>query len=156
MFEIKLEGDWKKTQRILAKLPIDLKVVSLQGQRKAAEKIARIAKAHINNQDLGWAPRADNTKSLDDRILVDSETYLRSIKAWRAGNTYYVGVPKGTYNYRGIDVADYAVYHEYGFGKNIARPLWGPSFRDVGGKKGVTEIIVKAMAERIRKSILAG
>jgi hypothetical protein len=150
MIQIKMIGNWKGAKRGLEELPLLVKSSALWGQRKAAERLVRIAKAHINNQDLGWAPRSERTNSSDPRILVDNEDYYKSIKAWRKDNIYYAGVPRDKYNGKGVRISDYATIHEHGSDKMPARPLWAPSFREIGGSKGVRQIIVDSIYNKVK------
>lgn len=153
MIEIKLEGDWRKTRRFLSVLPFTLKSAARAGEKAAAEKLVAIVKSHIRKQDLAWEPNADSKSG--DMILVDTGLYLRSIKSWRSTNGYMAGVPKTVYNPDGIRVSDYAIYNEFGFGRGPARPLWDPSLREMGGNKGVRDIVLKTIALQVAKSIAA-
>jgi hypothetical protein len=153
MIEIRLEGDWRKTRRFLNVLPFTLKSAAAKGERAAAEKLVRIVRGHIKRQDLGWQPNADDKDG--DMILVDSGLYLSSIKSWKASNGYMAGVPNSVYNTQGVRVADYAVYNEFGFGKGPARPLWGPSVEEMGGSKGIRDIITRSIALQVSKALAA-
>lgn len=153
MIEIVFEGDWRKAKRVLNGLPISLKAAATEGQKVAAEKLVKIVVGHIKKQDLGWAPLSESGARNDDRIMIDSGTYLRSIQAWKSSTAYMAGVPKGIYNPRGNRVADYAVYNEFGYGPGPARPLWGPSIREMGGSKGIQRIIANTMRIYIAKVI---
>lgn len=153
MIQIRLEGNWNGVANKLGSLPHVVRNAALAGEKKAANQLVKIVKKHINEQDLGWVPRAEGSRENDPRILVDTATYLKSIQAWKPGNSnsYFVGVPKSKYNQRGVRVADYAVYHEFGFGNVPARPLWGPSFEELGGAKGVQKIIIETLLARLGK-----
>jgi hypothetical protein len=150
MIEIKMIGDWRGAKRGLQELPFMVKSSALWGQRKAAERLVKIVKAHINNQDLGWAPRSANTSSNDPRTLVDNEDYYKNIKAWRKNELYYAGVPRDKYNGKGVRISDYATIHEHGAKGLPARPLWAPSFQEVGGAKGIRAIIVDSIYAKVR------
>lgn len=151
MIEMKFFGNWLIAGRVLQKLPGILKSSGVYGQRRAAELLVKIAKAHINNQNLGWAPRSDRSVAGDARILVNSESYYGAIKAWKSGDEYYAGVPKDAFNAKGISIVQYALAHEYGFGNMPQRPLWEPSFKELGGRKGMGGIIKKAIQNKIIK-----
>lgn len=151
MIEFEFTGNWEVAGRVLKKLPNILKSSGIYGQRKAAEMIVKIAKNHINNQDLGWAPRAQRSSVADSRILVHSEDYYGAIKAWKRGDEYYAGVSKDAVNSKGTSITEYALAHEYGFGNMPQRPLWEPSFKDIGGKKGVERIVKMAIKNKISK-----
>jgi len=151
MIEFEFIGNWIVAGRALKKLPEILKSSGIYGQRRAAELLVKIAKAHINNQDLGWAPRAERSQAGDSRILVNSEAYYGAIRAWKKGDEYFAGVPKDSFNAKGISIVEYALAHEYGFGDMPERPLWEPSLREIGGKKGIEKIIKMAIKNKINK-----
>lgn len=155
MIEIKFEGDWRKTKRFLGVLPITVRRAAEEGQRKAAETLVKVVVGHLKKQDLGWEPKSDEGHSNDERILIDSGTYLRSIKAWKNRSGYNVGVPGNTFSPKGERVADYAIYNEFGFGKGPARPLWGPSIQEMGGAKGVQQIIYNTILKQVTKAMMA-
>lgn len=150
MINLRLTGNWIGARNGLASLPLILHSSSMWGQRKAAEKLVKIVKGHINNQDLNWAPLSSSTNSGDPRILVDTQAYLNSIKAWRQNYVYNVGVPLSAYNHRGISISEIATRHEYGFGVP-QRPLWIPSVQELGGPKGVAKIVSRAIFNKILK-----
>lgn len=139
-------GDWTGVVIGLRALPGLVKSGGVWGQRKAAEKLVKIVKGHIDNQDLGWIPSMGGG---DPRTLVDTELYRNSIKAWKSGDSYYAGVPTNLYYPNGNQVSTVAAEHEFGLGKNIERPLWRPSVDELGGAEGVKKIIGKAIFNRI-------
>lgn len=143
-------GDWAGVTAALYALPKVLRSSADWGNRKAAEKLVKIAKAHIDNQDLGWPGLSSSTNSGDPRILVDSEDMRNSIKAWRQNYKYYAGIPMTAYNSRGIRIADYAIMHEFGFGNMPQRALWGPSLKDLGGREGIKKIVSDAIYNKIK------
>lgn len=151
MLQFRLEGNWNNLAAKLGRLPRIVREAALAGEKKAAKKLVQIVKRHLNEQDLGWVERAEGSHSSDSRILVDTGMYLKSIQAWKPGNSnsYFIGVPKSKYNSKGVRVADYAVYHEFGFGRVPARPLWAPSFKEMGGAKGVQRIIMEVLLSRL-------
>lgn len=151
MLEIKKEGNWVGVKLALQNLPLQVRSSAVWGQQKVATKLVKIVKKHINSQDLGWVPRSAKSRSNDPRILVDSEAYYGSIKAWRTGDTYNAGVPANAFNARGMRIADYAAMNEYGADNLPARPLWAPSFKELGGKKGVSSIVTAAIFEKVRR-----
>lgn len=150
MMEVKFIGNWEIVGRALKKLPQTLNSAGVWGQRKAAERLVSIVKGHINNQDLGWAPRSARSTSGDARILVDDGDYYSSIKAWKSGNSYFAGVPKNAVNEKGVPIIEYALTHEHGFRNTPSRPLWGPSFDEIGGKKGVESIVKSAIRNKLQ------
>lgn len=144
-------GDWAGVKRKLNRLPYALKAASLWGQRKAGEKLVKIVKGHIDKQDLGWTPLKDPGRSNDPRVLVDQGTYRDNIKTWQKNYTRYVGVKKGVVNTRGEQVWLIASLHEFkSYNGGPYRALWEPSIEEMGGAKGVANIISKAIENKIR------
>jgi hypothetical protein len=150
MIGVSFIGDWTGVQAGLTALPQILKSSADWGNRKAAEKLVKIAKAHIDNQDLGWPALSSSSNSGDPRILVDTEDMRNSIKAWRQNYKYYAGIPMNAHNSRGIRIADIAIMHEFGYGNMPQRSLWGPSIQDLGGRKGIQKIVSDAIYNKIK------
>lgn len=146
--DIKFEGNWLGVKVALNQLPLMLRGAATWGQRKVAERLVTEVKKHINAQDLGWMPRSARTNSSDPRILVDDGDYYASIKAWKQGNAYNAGVPARAFNSKGYSIADYAIMNEEGGGNLPARPLWEPSFKKMGGRKGVQTIVTTAIYQK--------
>lgn len=143
-------GDWAGVESRLRRLPVDLKSSAAWGQRKAAEKLVKIVKGHIDNQDLGWAPLKNPESSGDPRVLVDYGTYRDNIKTWQKNNTRYVGVKKDVINHRGERVWMVAALHEFkSYHGGPYRALWTPSVKEMGEAKGVANIIEAAIAKKI-------
>jgi hypothetical protein len=151
MIEFVVLGNWERVTRAIEDLPKSIRVASVRGQKKAAEKLIKIVKGHINNQDLGWFQRSDSTHSGDSRILVDTEAYLNAIKFWRVGELYYAGVKRTAFNSKGERISDYALINEFGSARIPARPLWGPSFEEMGGEKGIKRIVSREIHNQARK-----
>lgn len=140
--QIKLEGDWKKVGLRLANLSPVLTKLSKASQRAISERLVRIVKGHLSNQDIpGWEQLSDSTvmnKGRED-ILLDTELYLDSIKAWSQGGVYMAGVPLGiTYprSKNSREVAEIAYLHEFWSISNTGphRPLWNPSIEELNSK----------------------
>ena len=106
MMEFKLVGNWHGAKRALATLPYKIRLAAKQGERRAARELVRIVKGHINNQDLGWAPRAENTDSRDPRILVDTKAYYRAIKVWESNGVFFAGVNRSEFDTKGRRISD--------------------------------------------------
>ena len=149
-------GKWQQATIGLKTLGPELRASAMWGQRKAAEKYIKIVKGHIDNQDLGWVQLDGDTNSGDPRILVDTEAYRSAIKAWRSGYKYHAGVPKGAVNWRGVSIVDYATLHEHGWGDMPKRPLWEPSYVEMGGKAGIKAIMTAAIYAKMSKLGIQG
>jgi hypothetical protein len=145
-------GDWAGVTAELNRLPATLKSSALYGQRKAAEKLLKIVKGHIDNQDLNWAPLIRPDLSNDPRILVDNETYRNNIKTWQVGGQRFVGVKRDVINTRGQFVWMVAALHEFkSYNGGPFRGLWTPSVEEMGGAAGVRDIIGKVIFNKISK-----
>lgn len=154
--QIKTIGLWQRELRKMRYLPRDIKVSSNWGQQKAAQKLVGIVKGHLEKQDLPWAPLAESTKrtKYDWRTLIESETYINNIKAFRKGGVYYAGVKRGVTEPNGIETSVVAAMHEFGSGGSgiglPARPLWAPSLKEMGGTRGIRKIVMQAIARKLR------
>lgn len=143
-------GDWAGVELKLSNLADDIKASAMWGQRKAAEKLVKIVKGHIDNQDLGWTPLVNPQNSGDPRILVDYSTYRDNIKTWQKNYSRYVGVKKDVLNNRGEKVWMVAAIHEYkSYTGGPQRALWGPSTEELGGPTGITKIIHTAIRNKL-------
>ena len=130
-------GDWDSVQNNLNLLPHELKVSGMQGQRKVAETFAKNVKKNIETERFNLVPKKYN--SSDGRALINDENYIRNIKAWRANYIYYAGVKAGIQEPKSkIEIAHLAAIHEHGNpGRNLpARPVWGPTYNELGGRRG--------------------
>jgi hypothetical protein len=145
-----LEGDWYGVGVALNQLPSLVRSSAVWGQRKAMELLVKTVKKHINNQDLNWEPRSARTNSNDPRILVDDGYYYGAIKVWKQGDTYIGGVKSNAVDNKGNRISDYAIMNEVGWEKLPARPLWAPSFEEMGGFKGFKSIVTKSIFNKVR------
>lgn len=152
---ISVIGNWQGEMRKMRMLAPDIYSSALWGQEKAARKLVKIVKGHLINQDLkDWTQLSEKTlkRKTDWRILIDSETYLNNIKAFRKGYVYYAGVKRGVTQPNGIETARVAAIHEF---RSLAtkgaprRPLWAPSIEEMGGAKGIRNIVIKAIAAKL-------
>lgn len=154
--KVNFYGDWLGVGLALKAVPAMIASSADWGMRKYSEKLVKVVKAHINNQDLGWPQLSESTNSGDPRILVNSEDYYNSIKSWRANYRYYAGVKLNEYNSRGIRIVDYAIAHEFGHGNMPKRALWEPSIKEMGGAKGAKDMVSKAIFAKIALLKLKG
>lgn len=148
----KLEGNWLGLSRDLALLPPALKSSALWGQRKWGEKLVRILRGHLINQDLGWKEKKANHKAGDDRTLIDTETYLNSIKTWQKDFVRYVGVDRSAREPNGVSTEMVAAIHEYkSYNGGPYRALWSPSIEELGGVGAVREFVYLAILNKVAK-----
>jgi hypothetical protein len=160
--EIRLTGGWPQTQRMVDDLDQIIRLGVYRGKMSAAKKLKEIVKKHIRTSggSLGWAPLKDSTKEWkarkgydSSRILYASGTYYRSIKVWSKGSKVYVGVKNNTYNpYSKRTVGQIARMLEYGsIARSIpARPLWLPSFKEMGRNNKVKKLVLWHIRKEFR------
>ncbi len=139
--KFQLEGRWRAMNTAMGMLGPDIMMAYMSTQLEIAEKLLKIIKGHIYNQDLGWVPLADSTQKRKghDNAYIDTGLLNNSITILTRGTRVTVGIPRNIQAKDGVYLADIASMMEYGAGKMPARPLWGPS-RDEMDRKTVTKI----------------
>lgn len=161
--EVELLGDWMRTRALINGLSSAVKAGTRAGQRSAANKLLRVIKRNIreNGGSIGWPPlsaRYEKSKlsrgGRSNNLLVMTGLYYRSIHTWNRGNNYYVGVKKRLKHpgSKGrLTVAQIATVLEHGSEsqKIPARPLWRPSFKQLGGTKTIKGLILWHVREEI-------
>ena len=162
---IELFGDWEKTKSLIDGLPVTIKLGSLAGQNSAAQKFLTILRRNIreNGGSIGWPPLSEKYKAWrerngfsSDNMFVLTGLYYRSINIWNNGNTVYVGMKNNTRNMRTggkLTLVEIATVLEYGstLRKIKARPLWGPSFKQLGGSARIKGLIIWHIRNQIFK-----
>ena len=120
-----------------------------------AEKIADLTKTAIKEQrwKYKWKPLNPQYKAwkmrkgLDPRILIAYGYYINSIKTYKSGRDWVVGVdPFQIHPKTGIRMKKLARYLEYGTSKMPARPHWRPAFEYV--RKHIDRYIKKYLKEK--------
>lgn len=153
--EFKKIGDWKKVQRHIDKLNLNLSSSITWGERKVGERLVKIVKGHLRNQDLSWDPLSTETvwkKKGDARILIWTNAYLDGIKTWQESGKRFIGVKKGTtHPITGEEVSKIAQIHEFkSYNGGPFRALWGPSLEEIGGTAGVRRIILEVIYKKLK------
>jgi hypothetical protein len=133
---MKLFG-FKDFARMIGNIAHDIEQISREPLRQLGLKGERLAKEHLQNQDLNWTPlnvhylkRKQNTgkgkRRLSEKTLIATGSYFHSITSYTTARTVAIGVLRGVRNADGVEIANIARIHEYGSKKrNIpARPLW--------------------------------
>lgn len=156
-FTAKKVGDWKGVETFFKGLGIEMKKKITQSQWEICKKLRDTVIAHITAQDLNWQDLSDRTVKLKkqnkDLILIDTEAYISNIKLWKSNGVVNVGVKKGTTYKRtngSVSLERVAIWLEYGTSKMPARPLWNPSFEELGGKEGMRDYVIDAMFRRLK------
>lgn len=162
----KLFGDWDKTIRILQKIGPDVKSASIKAQMKVGNEVCKKVKQHLRNQDLGW-PRLDEKylskkrrAGMSGKTLYGYGNYYNAIEVWKSGNNHLIniGVKKGKYtkDLRGkrsrLEIAQIAAIHEFSSGRKIPRrELWNPTFKEMGGIKGLRKMYVNSLMHHLSR-----
>lgn len=152
--DFKLLGNLAHSKNMLMGVAPDIRKAYLRSQSSIADKLLRIVRRHLVNQDLSWEPLSLGTidKKRHDLILIDTETYLNSIDRFQSGYNIFVGVKKGIMEPKtGMEVSRIAALHEFGTELIPARPLWEPSINELGGKSGIKEQFLNDLASRLTK-----
>lgn len=145
-------GDWDKAKILTKALPTTIRRSVLWGQEKAVRKLAKIVKQHILSQDLPALSQNPKKKIRqgEERVLIESGTYVDSISVWQQDFTYFVGVKPGLIEPNGNEISKVAFWLETGT-KNIPpRPVWGPSIEEMGGIKGINKIVLAVLAAKLK------
>lgn len=165
---IEYEGDWKRVGPFFDKLPAKIQKKVYRGQVRYSELYLKALKETINSQGTNisprWAPLGpgyeDTKASLFQRKpgVMYGPTNLwkltgkayKNIKIFKDPNnhTVQVGISRneGVKNLQGnLTVSQYVNILEHGsHSRNIAkRPLFGPTFRLLGGRKKLSEIVLQ-------------
>lgn len=160
-------GNWAEALKVFKDLGPGIKVAAIEAQSQVALVVLKKVQNHLIKQDLGWRklnPRYQSQKAaqgLDTRILLARWTYFKNIKYWtnRGGWKVYVGVKPGVYTRTlsgersTLDVARIAAIHEFSRGKR-RRPLWNPTFKELGGKSGLKTLFIKNLHTQLRRQKL--
>lgn len=165
--QVKLFGQWEESIQILNRLSPEIKSASIKAQLKICNDIKKKVKAHLVNQDLNWQKLSTSyaqrkaKMGFDSRTLISTAAYYYAINAWVVGNQHLVlvGVKSGTYSYNTsgkknkLDVARIAAMHEFSSGKRLPRrELWNPTIRELGGKRGLTNLFVTSFVATLRRN----
>ncbi len=158
-FIVKKIGDWDAALKQFSDLGYRVKTVTLKTQEKICKDLkARIVR-HLLAQDMNWEQLSPLTKKHKnqknkDLILIDHELYLKNITAYQVGMTWYVGVKKGiAYRRKGsfMTLDRVAYLNEKGTMRTPARPLWEPTFAELGGPKGIRQMVINAIYEKLKQ-----
>lgn len=156
-----LEGDWILASRVINNLPQDLKKALVLGQLAYAKAYQKALRNNIksNGALLGWAPLEESYKKWKNRQneAFGSESIGRftgqmykAIGIYQSGYKVSVGISKDDSllsKSEGLTTAQYALIFERGsFIMNIPpRPLFSPTFHQLGGRAGVSRTVVGAI-----------
>lgn len=155
--EVELTGDWEKASAFINKLPLAVAIGVENGKMAAAEKLLTMVKANIRKggvQGYHWPPLKEEylknklKKGGDSSIWRYTSTYYDNIQIIKRGNNIHVGVParmRGKVNSeKPLTLTQIGNILENGSSAAgiAARPLWGPTLKQFGGKYRVNNHIV--------------
>lgn len=155
-FDVKPFGNWAMARNASSTLPQTIKRSIRSAEEKVAKKLIKIVKGHIQNQDLNWVPLSPQSikRKGHDKVYIFTGTYLNSIKFWQKNYTVHIGIPRGIYEPRNrIELWKIATWMETGMpSRNLpARPVWGPSVEELGGRGGMQEIIEETLRRKLSR-----
>lgn len=161
--EFKFEGDWAQVLWLTQGAAATISEGAILGQLSAGKKMEKIVKRHIreNGARIGWPLLSSETQEKKasmgfnaDRMYYMTGTYYWNIKTWRLGDKVYTGIKKGIRHpiNTHITIGQIANILEYGAqSRGIPpRPLWAPSFKDLGGAKRVRGLILWHIKNQFR------
>lgn len=163
---VELIGDWDKLEMILSTtLPLAVKLGAEAGRTSAANKIQALIKKNIRNNGVRgtyWPEYSMRYEERKARMGGNLSTFYRftdayydNIKVIKKSSHIMVGLPqgvKGRVNTKNpLNLTDIAKILERGSeAHNIAaRPLWGPTFKEFGGKKRISYHMVFHIRQKI-------
>lgn len=155
-----LVGEWKQANYMLRTFPLKVEQAVNLANRDFSRQYARKVKENILNEgaSLRWPPHSQKYMEFKESFS-SAGTYqffgvlLGSIKTFKVGNQWAVGIEKGTANpfmsvIRGgntLNVDEYAAVLEKGSPRRSipARPLWRPSYNQIKGDRGLQLTVIK-------------
>lgn len=164
--EVKLFGDWARTRHLTETIGNTIEQGAMAGQEAAAQKLRNIVKMYIRTGGAGiqpaWPPYSEKYRKYKEKrgwnkgFYRATDLYYNSIDVWSNGKNYYVGLKAGVRHPtpNSPTLAYIARVMETGSTKrNIQpRPLWTPSFRKLGGNRGIKAIMMWHIRDQIYKT----
>lgn len=140
-------GNWSGVMLKLANLDPMIKRAARSSQYVLGRDIISRVKGHLKNQDLGWKKLAKSTikRKGHSIALLEYGTYYENIRLWQKDLLVNVGVPQGVKEKNNTETALMAAFHEYGAKGVPKRPLWNPTFREMGGSEGIRVRLVRGI-----------
>lgn len=162
--QIELFGDWNKALALFNGLPLAVTTGAQIGKLAAAKKIQAMIKKNIRSggpANVHWQELSANYQRVKSSKGGDPNkkwffkgTYYKNIKIIQKGDDVYVGVParvRSSHGKRPLTLGQVANILERGSAARgiPARPLWGPTFREFGGKRKVAYYIVTNISRQV-------
>ena len=159
--DIEFMGNWDNVLNYLRKLPMPVMMAAQQGQALVAKEFAKEVQNSILMGKVNGPQKKH--KNHDERLLIDTKLYVDSIRAYREGKIWKVGIQPGymTNHKSGgnIELRFLAQIHEFGNAtRHIpARPVWFPTYQRLGGihfgRKKVYDLMKKAVKKNKPKEV---
>lgn len=142
MGTMRMTGDWDIVGLFTQRLGRELSASRAIALKRIALESEKIAKQHIQRQDLKWSPlnaaylKRKLAQGMNKKILIRTSTYFQSVTGYVEGDTALAGIKREAKDKDGKSLANIAAVHEYGSKRrNIpARPLWKPTYAEMLGK----------------------
>lgn len=151
---VELFGDWDRAYLLVSGLDNAIKIGYSLAELSAAKKIKQIVRRNIrmNGGKTYWEPVSDQYAEYKSRLgydptdlLVMTGLYYNSISIWKIGNATFIGLKGRTRSSGGdLTLQQIASVLEHGsVVRNIpARPLWGPAWKEFGGRARLKGLII--------------
>lgn len=141
--KIKLFG-FEQVRKFVSNIAQDIENIRQEPMRQLGLRGERLAKEHLQKQDLGWKPLSPEylkykqkgrkgKRKLSEKTLIATSSYFQSITSYTTRSQVAIGVLRGVRNEDGQEIANIARIHEYGSTKRKipARPLWQPVLEEL-------------------------
>ena len=158
-------GSWKEANYLLNN-PEYFKQCLNKGLRSYCHVYRKevIKNLKTGGASLAWEPLKDSSykkfkgkNSVNSSLLRFTDLYLNSIKLIKSGGNWTVGVEKGIPNLQmeslgrgGLEVHEYAGVLERGYEGIPARPLWGPTYVNMGGPTTIRKFVAQAFRDKLK------
>lgn len=176
--EIHLEGDWVKALDLTGGLAYSIREGYERGISDFSKRFLASIKKHIATgtppKGVRWEPLSPasykSTKSEypDRHLYYMTGLYYRSVGIFSYKNRMYIGLPANTRYQNGATLIQVAKWLEFGtgeFGNHRdgyesegnnpgipARPLWRPTFQEMGGNKKLRAKIITSIRSQLIKN----
>jgi hypothetical protein len=161
---IELVGQWSRFDRVMRYLTAhnssEIKRDIAKGQRDFLERYKyNLINALVTEGRSVGAPFAEhspNYHSPTGLIGRRTDLYLNALRSLRITSSNYVlslsftpGITHQKSKKKGLTLARYAYIFEEGSLYQPARPIWGPTFRSIGGRQKAQQYLKSAVGNRI-------
>lgn len=145
-------GNWDGVLMYLKSLPKEAVDAAQKAQLIVTQEYIKRLKDNIINGYVYGPPKKYH--SHDSRLLINTSHYLDNISYWKKRKVYYIGIMPGIKSKNGnIELRFLASIHEFGnINRKIpARPVWIPTYNQIGGIHGPRKKIYRAIKAALLK-----